>query len=81
MDLTRNLKDSTGLRRTVRIWWTSRPRPLPGRGEATAAAIRGAKLVTFPGMGHDLPRELWQAIIGEIRTLADHACDRDRLLG
>ena len=25
-------------------------------GEATATAIPGAKLVTIPGMGHDLPR-------------------------
>ena len=28
-------------------------------GEATAAAIPGAQLVTFPGMGHDMPKELW----------------------
>jgi pimeloyl-ACP methyl ester carboxylesterase len=45
----------------------------PVGGEATAAAIPGAKLVTFPGMGHDLPRELWPAIIEEIRALADRA--------
>jgi pimeloyl-ACP methyl ester carboxylesterase len=42
-------------------------------GRATAAAIPGAKLVTFPGMGHDLPRELWPAIIDEIRAVADRA--------
>jgi pimeloyl-ACP methyl ester carboxylesterase len=35
-------------------------------GRATAAAIPGARLVTFPGMGHDLPRALWPAIIDEI---------------
>jgi pimeloyl-ACP methyl ester carboxylesterase len=40
-------------------------------GRETAAAIPGAKLVTFPGMGHDLPRELWRAIIAEIRAVAD----------
>jgi len=28
-------------------------------------------MVTFRGMGHDLPRELWPAIIDEIRALAD----------
>jgi pimeloyl-ACP methyl ester carboxylesterase len=28
-------------------------------GVATARAVPGAELVTFPGMGHDLPRELW----------------------
>ena len=35
-------------------------------GRATAAAIPGAKLVIFPGMGHDLPRELWPEIIDAI---------------
>lgn len=35
-------------------------------GEATAAAIPGARLVTFSGMGHDLPSELWPAIVDEI---------------
>ncbi|MFC9894935.1 alpha/beta fold hydrolase [Nocardia sp. NPDC127579] len=28
-------------------------------GRATAAAIPGAKLIVFEGMGHSLPRELW----------------------
>jgi pimeloyl-ACP methyl ester carboxylesterase len=46
-------------------------------GRETAAAIPGARLVTFPGMGHDLPRELWPAIIDEIRALADRADHRD----
>ena len=27
-------------------------------GRATAAAVPGAKLLTIPGMGHDLPEEL-----------------------
>lgn len=40
-------------------------------GRALAAATPGAKLVTFPGMGHDLPRPLWPTIISEIRTLAN----------
>jgi pimeloyl-ACP methyl ester carboxylesterase len=40
-------------------------------GRALAAAVPGAKLVTFPGMGHDLPRPLWANIISEIRVLAD----------
>ena len=38
---------------------------LPG-GQATAAAIPQARLVTFPGMGHDLPRQLWPRIVDEI---------------
>ncbi len=35
-------------------------------GRATAKAIPGAKLVIVPGMGHDLPRELWPQIIAAI---------------
>jgi pimeloyl-ACP methyl ester carboxylesterase len=35
-------------------------------GRATAAAIPDAKLVVIPGMGHDMPRELWPQIIGAI---------------
>lgn len=39
-------------------------------GEATAAAISGARLVTIPGWGHDIPLELIPRIAGEI---AGHA--------
>ena len=39
-------------------------------GHETAAAVPGARLLTFPGMGHDLPEELWPTFIGEI---TDHA--------
>lgn len=39
----------------------------------TVRAIPGARLVTYPDMGHDLPRPLWPAIIGEITKLADEA--------
>lgn len=38
---------------------------LPG-GEATATAIPGARLVTYPGWGHDLPLPLIPRIAGEI---------------
>jgi pimeloyl-ACP methyl ester carboxylesterase len=31
-------------------------------GEATAAAVPGSKLITIPGMGHDLPEPLWTEI-------------------
>jgi pimeloyl-ACP methyl ester carboxylesterase len=31
-------------------------------GEATAAAVPGSKLITIPGMGHDLPEPLWEEI-------------------
>lgn len=32
-------------------------------GKATAAAIPGAKLELFEGMGHDLPRQLWPRFV------------------
>jgi pimeloyl-ACP methyl ester carboxylesterase len=40
---------------------------------ATAAAIAGARLVTFPGVGHDLPRALWPRVADEVRGVADRA--------
>jgi pimeloyl-ACP methyl ester carboxylesterase len=39
-------------------------------GRATAKAINGARLITIPGMGHDLPRAAWPQILGAI---AQHA--------
>jgi pimeloyl-ACP methyl ester carboxylesterase len=42
--------------------------PVEG-GRATAAAIPGARLVTFPGMAHDLPRPLWSDLVTEITKL------------
>jgi pimeloyl-ACP methyl ester carboxylesterase len=38
-----------------------------------AAAIPGAKLRTFPGVGHILPRDAWPAYATAIRELADRA--------
>jgi pimeloyl-ACP methyl ester carboxylesterase len=35
-------------------------------GRATAAAVPGAKLLTIPGMGHDLPEELWGEVTDAI---------------
>ena len=35
-------------------------------GEATAAAIPDAVLRTYPGMGHDLPPQLWETFVAEI---------------
>ena len=39
-------------------------------GQATAAAIPGARLVTFPGMGHDLPASLRAKFV---EVIAGHA--------
>jgi pimeloyl-ACP methyl ester carboxylesterase len=45
----------------------------PQGGRATTGAIPGAKLVTCPGMGHDLSRPLWPTIIEEICQLVDRS--------
>jgi pimeloyl-ACP methyl ester carboxylesterase len=42
-------------------------------GQATAEAVPGARLLTFPGMGHDLPRQLWPDIVAAITALAKGA--------
>ena len=35
-------------------------------GRATAAAVPGSKLLTIPGMGHDLPEQLWGEVTDAI---------------
>jgi pimeloyl-ACP methyl ester carboxylesterase len=46
--------------------------PVAG-GRATAAAIPGAELWVVPGMGHDLPRQLWPELIARIGALVEDA--------
>ncbi len=43
--------------------------PLEG-GQDTAAAIKGAELLTIPGMGHDLPLELVETIASAVARTA-----------
>ena len=45
-------------------------------GVATARAIPGAELLAFPGMGHDLPRELWPRFTDALVENADRAAAR-----
>ncbi|GII56710.1 alpha/beta hydrolase [Planotetraspora thailandica] len=45
------------------------PLVTPPGGAATADAIPGAKLLTFPGMGHDMPRALWPVFVEAIAEL------------
>ena len=47
-------------------------------GEATAKAVPGAKLVKIPGMGHDLPPELWPQFIDAIVENTERARARAR---
>ena len=40
----------------------------PFGGRAVARAINGARLVLFDGMGHDLPQQLWDQVIGVLAS-------------
>ena len=63
--------DRTGGLRGVRlpflvIHGEADPLVTPSGGDATAAAVPGAKLLSIPGMGHDLPEALWDTLIDAI---------------
>jgi pimeloyl-ACP methyl ester carboxylesterase len=45
-------------------------------GVATARAIPGAELIKVPGMGHDMPKELWPTYVDAIAKNADRAAAR-----
>jgi pimeloyl-ACP methyl ester carboxylesterase len=45
-------------------------------GVATARAIPGAELVKVPGMGHDMPKELWPLFVDAIAKNAERAAAR-----
>jgi pimeloyl-ACP methyl ester carboxylesterase len=47
----------------------------PSGGRATAKAIPGSELLEIPGMGHDLPREVWPQIVGAIAENAARETD------
>ena len=51
---------------TVVIHGAEDPLAPPRGGRATAKAIPGAELLEIPGMGHDLPRQLWPRIVEAI---------------
>jgi pimeloyl-ACP methyl ester carboxylesterase len=40
----------------------------PFGGRAIAHAIKGARLVLIDGMAHDLPEEIWDQLVGELKT-------------
>ena len=58
---------------TLVIHGEADPMASPRAGRATADAIPDARFVSYPGMGHDLPRELWPTILDEITALARRA--------
>ncbi|HLL54314.1 MAG TPA: alpha/beta fold hydrolase [Myxococcaceae bacterium] len=51
----------------------------PSGGRATAAAIPGAELVLIEGMGHDLPRGLWDRLADHIAAIVQRGEARARL--
>ena len=42
-------------------------------GQATADAIPGARLIGIPGMGHDLPRQVWPQLVDAVAETAARA--------
>jgi pimeloyl-ACP methyl ester carboxylesterase len=58
---------------TTVIHGTSDPLVHVSGGKATARAIPGAELVLIPGMGHDLPRQLWPVLLDAIERTARRA--------
>lgn len=42
-------------------------------GRATAEAIPGARLIGIPGMGHDLPRQVWPQLVDAVAETAARA--------
>jgi pimeloyl-ACP methyl ester carboxylesterase len=51
---------------TLVIHGSDDPFFLPAHGEALAAAIPGARLLTVAGMGHELPRRAWDVVVPSI---------------
>jgi pimeloyl-ACP methyl ester carboxylesterase len=58
---------------TVVIHGTADPLIHVSGGKATARAIPGAELVLVPGMGHDMPIELWPVLLDAIERTARRA--------
>lgn len=58
---------------TVVIHGEADPLVHPSGGEATARAVPGARLITVPGMGHDLPVETWPLFLEAVLTNAGRA--------
>jgi pimeloyl-ACP methyl ester carboxylesterase len=48
----------------------------PPHGVALAAEIRNARLITLPGVGHELPRRAWDAVVPAILAHTAGADDR-----
>ena len=51
----------------------------PSGGRATAAAIPGSELTLIEGMGHNIPRGLWQRIADHVAAVVRRGEDRARV--
>ncbi len=51
------------------------PLVTPSGGEATAAALANATYVTYEGVGHYLPAEIWDDVISQIVTVSQLTSD------
>ncbi|MFL5882075.1 MAG: alpha/beta fold hydrolase, partial [Actinomycetota bacterium] len=58
---------------TLVIHGTNDPLVQPSGGEATAAAIPGARLLVVPGLGHELPPGFWPTLADALVENADRA--------
>jgi pimeloyl-ACP methyl ester carboxylesterase len=54
---------------TVVLHGLSDPLVSQSGGRAVAQAIPGSRFVGYPGMGHDLPRDLWPQFVDEMATV------------
>lgn len=63
---------------TLVVHGTADPVFRPIGGLATAAAIPGARLVTYPGMSSHIPLALWPAVIDEIVAVSRSNAHRER---
>ncbi|MCW2689017.1 MAG: lipG1 [Mycobacterium sp.] len=50
----------------------------PAGGRAIASAIPRARLVLLDGMGHELPEELWDQVVSELKNTFAEASDQRR---
>lgn len=68
---------TTGLRRldvpALVMHGLDDPLVSPSGGLALARSLRGSRFVGYPGMGHDLPRQLWPDFADQITSLARRA--------
>jgi pimeloyl-ACP methyl ester carboxylesterase len=70
-DRTRRLREISAP--TVVIHGERDPLVRPAAGRLIARTIRGAELVSIPGMGHDLPAPVWPRIVDAIDRNAQRA--------